>query len=161
MKTKVFLIGLMSFFAFQLNAQNIFEKLAKEEQVTTVRITKSILRMMPEFSAEANFDGIKIGALASKLDLLEVYTTEKPELMKFMKDAQAEFAKNPGFEEIMRVKNERSEAGFFVERKNKNDEALKSFFMFVNNDGRSVIMCLQGNFTMEDIKGVVASAAAN
>ena len=159
MKTKVFLIGLISLFSFQLNAQSVFDKLSTEKDVTTIRITKSILEIMPEFAAGAKFNGIEIGALSKKLDLLEVFTTEKPELVRLMRDGMNEYKKKPAiFEEIMYFKDEDSEILFMVERENKNNETLKSLFMFIDSGDKGVIMRLLGSFTMNDVKDIVGEA---
>ena len=159
MKTKVFLFGLLFALASQLNAQGIFDKLASEKEVTVVRITKSVLEMMPDVDGKADINGVEIGALKDKLDLLEIFTTEKPEMIAIMRQGIKEYEKTPSlFEEIMTVKDEDTEVRFFVGKENKKDKNIKSLIMFVDNGDEGVMMRLLGDFAMQDFKGIIDSS---
>lgn len=158
MKTKAFILGLFFTCVFQVNAQSIFDKLANEKDVTTIRITKAILQALPDFEGTANINGLEIGALRDKLDLLEVFTTEKPEIIQMMRTGIKEYKDAPSLlEEIMTVKEDDTEIRFFVGKENKSDKTCKSLIMFVDDGGEGVLMRLLGNFEMSDLSGIIQS----
>ncbi|MDL2322367.1 DUF4252 domain-containing protein [Bacteroidales bacterium OttesenSCG-928-A17] len=158
MKTKAFILGLFFTCVFQVNAQSVFDKLANEKDVTTVRITKAILQALPDFEGTANINGMEISALKDKLDLLEVFSTEKPEIIQMMRDGIKEYKNNPSLlEEIMTVKEDDTEIRFFAGKENRNDKTYRSLIMFVDDGGEGVLMRLLGKFEMSDLSGIIQS----
>lgn len=155
MKTKTLLIGLLFSLAFQMNAQNVFDNLANEKDVTVVRLTKSAFQVIPD---HGEINGIELGSLKDKLDLMEIFTSEKTEIINIMRSGIKDYKKNSNFEEIMMVKEEDSEIHFFVEKANKNSDACKSFIMFVDQGDEGVMMRLQGTFTLSDISNIIEAA---
>lgn len=154
MKTKRFLITILALSAVLMaNAQaNLFEKLSNNKNVTTVYISKALLSMMP---ADMDMGGANIKGLASKLEKIEIYTSENKEAIALMK-AETEFLKkNKGYEALMTVKETDNHVMFYAQQ---DKDKFKDLLMLVDQPNQSVIIRIIGSFTSEDIQSVMNSS---
>lgn len=88
----------------------VFDKYSDVDDVTSVYISKTMLRMMPDMKT----DGMDIAGVASKIDQIRILTTENPTMAaKLQKDATNNF-KPDGFEELMRVNEGKQKTGIYM-----------------------------------------------
>lgn len=156
MKTKIYLITILLIFSFlTVNAQeDIFEKLSNHEDITTVYISKSLLNLMPD----VNTGGANIKGLTGKLEQLEIYNTEgSKDASKLMKQEIAGLVKSKKYEILMKVKEKDNNVTFYVY---KEKERIKDLIMFVDDMDECSIIRVKGDFSAEDVQGVVGGAGS-
>ncbi|MDU1890462.1 MAG: DUF4252 domain-containing protein [Dysgonomonas sp.] len=142
---------ILSFTAVQ--AQDIFEKLSNHDDITTVYISKSLLSMMPSKGADM-MGGVNIKNLASKLEQLEVYNSENKGASDMMRNEIKALVKTKTYETLMAVKDKGDNVTFYAHKEN---DKFKDLVMFVNEPNACTIIRITGNFTAEDIQGVMDS----
>lgn len=151
MKTRILLIAILLAIGLG-NSQaqdNVFERLSKQKGITTVFISKSLLGMMPNMTT----GGVNVKGLAGKLEQLEIYTSEgNKNASKLMKDEITALIKNKKYETLMTVKEGDENVNFYAY---KEKDKFKDLIMFIEEEGESSIIRIIGNFTAEDIKGVM------
>lgn len=151
MKTRILLITILSLCSMLgLKAQeNMFDRLSNHDDITTVYISKSLLKLMPDIDA----GGTDIKGLAGKLDQMEIYSCDKnKDAMKMMKQEIASLVKTKQYEILMKVKEKSNNVSFYAYKEN---ERIKDLVMFVDDTDNCTIIRIQGNFTTEDIQKVV------
>lgn len=151
MRTKIVLITILSLCSMSgLKAQeNMFDRLSNHDEITTVYISKSLLKLMPNIDA----GGTDIKALAGKLDQLEIYNCEKnKDAMKMMKQEIASLVKTKQYEVLMKVKEKSNNVTFYAHKEN---ESIRDLVMFVDDTDDCTIIRIQGNFTTGDIQKVI------
>lgn len=152
MKTKILLITIISMFSFLgVQAQeDIFEKLSNHKDITTVYISKSLLKMMPNVDA----GGADIKGLAGKLEQLEIYSSEgNNDATKMMKQEISNLIKSKTYETLMKIKEKDNNVVFYA---HKEKDRIKDLIMFINNEpNECTVIRITGNFSTEDIQKVV------
>lgn len=151
MKTKILLIAIISTFSFLgIQAQeSTFDKLSNHKDITTVYISKSLLKLMPNVDA----GGADIKGLAGKLDQLEIYNSEgNNDASKVMKQEISNLLKTKTYETLMKVKEKDNNVSFYA---HKEKDRIKDLIMFIEDSGECSITRLIGNFSTEDIQKVV------
>jgi len=154
MKTKVFITVLLLLAnIFGVSAQkDLFSKLSENQNITTVTITKALLNMVPAFIGNS-MEGFEIGKLIDKLDRVDILTSNNKEASRQMKATiENHIAKSKTYEVLMTIKEETKNIAFYAE---KNNNAFKSLIMVVKDAESSTLIRLKGNFTAEDIQGVI------
>jgi hypothetical protein len=130
---------------------DIFGKLAGNENITQVTVTKSMLNMVPNIDSSLGVNGINIKNVFAKLEQVDIFTSEEESTKKKMSKEVTEFFNgNKAYEVLLKIKNEDENVVFYGEKDDKN---FTSFVMFVDND-ECVLIRLQGKFTPEDIQGI-------
>lgn len=150
MKTKILLMTIFSIFSFMsISAQeDVFEKLSDHQDITTVYISKSLLKMMPDI----NTGGANIKGLSEKIDQLEIYNSEgSADAAKLMKQEVNKLIKSRKYEILMKVKEKDNNVTFYA---HKEKEKIKDLVMFVDNTDECTIIRISGDFSAEDIKSV-------
>lgn len=153
MKAKILLIAILSVFSFMsIYAQeDMFERLSDHKDITTVYISKSLLKMMPDINA----GGANIKGLAGKLEQLEIYNSEESkEAAKLMKQEIAGLLKSKKYEILMKVKEKDNTVTFYVY---KEKDRIKDLIMFVDQKEECSIIRIKGNFSAEDVQGVMGN----
>lgn len=151
MKTKILLIAILLFSALgYMQAQNnMFDKLSKQKGITTVYISKSLLSMMPNMET----GGANIKGLSGKLEQLEIYSSENnKEAAKLMKEEVNVLVKEKKYEVLMSVKDGDDNVTFYAYKENGK---FKDLIMFTEEPGESSIIRIIGNFSAEDVQGVI------
>lgn len=151
MKTRILLITILSVCSILgLKAQeNMFDRLSNHKEITTVYISKSLLKLMPNIDA----GGADIKGLVGKLEQLEIYNCEKnKDAIKMMRQEIASLVKANKYEVLMKVKEKTNNVTFYAY---KEKDRIKDLIMFVDDTNDCTIIRIQGNFTTDDIQKVV------
>lgn len=149
MKRTYIITLLLSLCSLVTYAQDsFFDKFADMEGVTSVYISKAMLGMMPNMQTE----GVNIGEVASKLDNIQILSSEKPAIIaKLKKEVEYINPKN-GYEELMRVNDEGEKTTIYL----KHDKSGKKEFILLNNEkDEFTIIVITGNLTLQEIQGIV------
>jgi hypothetical protein len=156
MKTKqFFLIICLLCSSFAITAQdklvsNFFDKYENEDDVTIISISKAMFKMMPVNSI--NTGNADLSSIMSKIESMRIITSEKKELKDRMAaDSKALFAKNSKYEELIRIKDGKSNVVFNAV---KNGNLINELIMLVNDESDFVVISILGNFTVEDIQKI-------
>jgi hypothetical protein len=147
MKTKctiIFLCLLSTGFCFAQN--ELFDKYAGRDKVTSVYISKAMFNMMPVVGDV----GLSLVNLKGKVESLQLVSTEQPELIQQM---QKEFSQLVGnrHQELIRVRDGKTKAAFYA---NMNGEQVKDLLMLASTDSSFTVIQLLGNFTLKDIQEI-------
>lgn len=130
--------------------KSLFDKLADAEDISHITVTKSLLKMMPGIVASVNVDGIDVNKLITKLEQIDIFTSENSSTKQLIKKAANElFKSDKSYEILMKVKDKGDDVVFYGQ---KEGNFFKSLVMFVDNDKESVLIRLLGKFTLEDIQ---------
>lgn len=133
----------------QAQGSDMFEKLSNMDDVTTVYVSKSLLRMMPDIDT----GGANIKGLANKLDQVEIYTTNgNKEANKLARKEVEALTKSKTYETLMKVKDGGDNITFYA---HKEKEHFKDLIMFINEPDECTIIRIMGTFTAEDIQKVM------
>lgn len=153
MKIKVLITAMVFMFSFiAVQAQNsMFDKLSNHKDISTVFISKSLLSMMPNKGADM-MGGADIKNLAGKLEQLEIYNSESKEASKLIRTEVEAMVKAKTYETLMSVKDKGDNVTFYA---HKEKDRFKDLIMFVNEPNECTIIRIVGNFTAEDIQGVM------
>ena len=137
------------------SAQDLFEKLGDNNDITTVYISKALLKMFPEKVAAANVNGVDISKIVPKLEQLDIYTSDKKEGSKLIRtEAKKLQSQNKSYEVLMRIKDDGENVIFYAE-KEKDKDQFKSLVMFVDDGVECTLIRLLGSFTAEDVQGII------
>lgn len=126
---------------------DLFEKYADMDGVTTVYISKKMFQMMPVVENV----GLSLANMKGKVDFLGILSTENTNLRKDMeRDFRALIGKE--YEELMRVKDDSTRANFYVRQEG---ERIKELIMLANTDSEGfTVIRLLGDFTQNDIQEI-------
>jgi hypothetical protein len=155
MKTNSFLITLFLFSSSLLHAQNnpiikLFEKYENEDNVTVISISKAMFNLIP---GNIQSSKVNIKNVSSKIESLLLLTSDKPDMAKKMNDDFKSFIdKNRNYEDLMRIKDGKSNISFHAIKKG---EVINEFIMLIIDEGDFVAIRIAGNFLMEDIQKIV------
>lgn len=131
-------------------AQNkLFDKYADMDDVTSVYISKKMFQMMPVMETA----GLSLTNMKGKVESLQILTTEKAELKDKMRgEFNALIGKE--HEELMRVKDGKTKANFYVKQKG---ELIHELIMIADmENGGFSVMQLLGNFTLKDVQEITS-----
>lgn len=150
MKKSVFIgILLFAYIAGIYGQSSMYDKFSNHKDITSVYVSKALLSMIPDISTKgANLEG-----LSKKLDQIEIYTGNTEVAIKLMKSEFESIKKNKAYEVLMQVKDGDEEV-FFYAQKGANDK-FKDLIMFTSELSECTIIHIVGNFTAEDIQGVM------
>ncbi len=155
MKAKIiYIIALFLVSIGMLQAQEkLFNKLADNDNVSVVYISKALLNMVPEFESAGGTD---IGQLADKLEQIEIYTCEGDiKTINIMRSEMESLTKSKTYESLMTIKEKKQSVNFLGYKQN---DKFKDLIMYVNEDQSCTIIRIKGSFTSSDIKKVVKSS---
>lgn len=150
MKTKTLLI-IIAIIAGSLAAQaqdKMYEKFSGNKDISTVFISKALLSM----ASGMDMGGMNIKGLTSKLERMEIYTSESKNAMKLMASEMEAVKKNKVYETLMTVKEEDDITNFYALK--SSDGKFKEMIMHISDADECTIIRIVGNFTMEDIQSV-------
>jgi len=153
MKTKlVYIIFTMLITVFSMQAQGkIFDKLADNNNVTAVYISKSLLNMANNLDLGA--DGPDFKKLANKLDQIEIYSCDDDlKTISMMKSEIKNFAGFTNLESFMTVKDKGQNVKFFGL---KEKGFFKDLIMTIDEPKSVTIIRVKGNFTSSDIQNIM------
>jgi len=156
MKTKYLLIIICILSSSLVGAQNntfsgLFEKYEDEDDVTVVNISKAMFKLIPGNISTGNVD---IKNIIPKIESLLIITSDKKNTKdKMYSEFKTVAGKDKSFEELMRIKDGKSNVTFNAK---KSGDIIKELVMLVNNDDDFVAIQILGNFTLEDIQKITS-----
>ena len=84
--------------------QSFFDKYAEMDGVTSVYITKNMLSLFPK--GQTNVNGINIGDIASRLDNIQILSTDEQPIVDKLRKETSHINTRNGYEELMRVRED-------------------------------------------------------
>lgn len=131
-----------------LAQDSLFKKFADRDDITSVYISKSMLRLMPNVQT----DGIDIGGVASKLDNIQILSCEKPEIIPQIRKELTYLNTQNGYEELMKV-NDAGEHTVIYQKECAGD--TKEYVLLCDEKRELTVVILKGNLSLTDIQGVI------
>jgi hypothetical protein len=95
--------------------------------------------------------GLNLMNMKGKIESLQLVTTEKQERFPQMRE-EFKTLINSQHQELMRVKDGKTRATFYV---NMKGEQIKDLLMLADTDSSFTVIQLVGNFTLQDIQEIV------
>ncbi|MDL2221517.1 DUF4252 domain-containing protein [Parabacteroides sp. OttesenSCG-928-N08] len=129
-------------------AQNnqLFDKYAEMDHVTSVYISKAMFQMMPVIEQV----GVNLMNMKGKIESLQLVTTERQDLVPQMRKEFSGLI-HTGHEELMRVRDGKTRVTFYS---NMKGEQIKDLIMLADADSTYTVIQLTGNFTLQDIQEI-------
>ena len=151
MKRIYILTILLAVTVFSSMAQitKFFDKYSDVDGVTSVRVSKAMLEMMPDMKTE----GMDMRGLAGKLDNILILTTENASMAaKLSKDAAASISESKRCEELLSV-NEGKERTKIYMKKNAND--VNQYLILNEDKSEFNAILITGKITPADIRAMI------
>lgn len=147
MKTKnIFLILFLCCTSLCFAQNKLFDKYAEMDNVASVYISKAMFQMMPSFET----NGLNLMNLKGKIDGLQILSTQDTSKKESMRnDFKGLIGKE--HEELMRVKDGKTRATFYVKQKG---EQISELIMLADTDSSFNVVQLTGKFTLREIQQI-------
>ncbi len=127
--------------------QSFFDKYAEMDGVSSVYITKSMLKMFPSMSGKIN--GVDVGNLASKLENIQILSADEPNIIEQLRKDTKHISTKNGYEELMRIRDDGDKTTIYFKEKKKNSE-----FILITDEGNefTIVSIIGGDLTLKDIQ---------
>lgn len=127
--------------------QSFFDKYAEMDGVSSVYITKSMLKMFPSMSGKIN--GVDVGNLASKLENIQILSADEPNIIEQLRKDTKHISTKNGYEELIRVRDDGDKTTIYFKEKKKNSE-----FILITDEGNefTIVSIIGGDLTLKDIQ---------
>lgn len=136
--------------ALTLPAQeNVFEKYADTEGVTTVYISKKMFNMMKDVKSE----DLNLGTLSGKINDMQILTCEDKDTVAKLRKDIAYISPDNGYEELMRVREEGERITIYAKERKKENE----YILLVDDSEELVLIQINGQLTLEELQSVVST----
>jgi type IV secretory pathway VirB9-like protein len=110
-----------------------------------------MLSLFPK--GKTNVNGINIGDIASRLDNIQILSTEEKDIIeKLRKETSSIHTKN-GYEELIRVREDGEKTTIYF-RDKKNEK--KEFVLLSDGKDEFTIISITGDLTLQEIQGIIA-----
>ena len=152
MMKRIYILALLTtvFSLFAQAQQSFFDKYAEMEGVTSVYISKSMLGLLPD--ADSTVNGIHIGNIASRLDNIQILSSDESAIISKLRKETADINTKNGYEELMRVRENGEKATiYFKDKKGKK----KEFVLLVDEKDEFTIISIVGDLTLKEIQGMI------
>ncbi|MBQ8874319.1 MAG: DUF4252 domain-containing protein [Bacteroides sp.] len=130
--------------------QSFFDKYAEMDGVTSVYITKSMLSLFPK--GQTNVNGINIGDIASRLDNIQILSTDEQPIVDKLRKETSHINTRNGYEELMRVREDGEKTTIYF-KDSKKDK--KEFVLLQDAKNEFTIISIVGDLTLQEIQGIV------
>ena len=130
--------------------QSFFDKYAEMDGVTSVYITKSMLSLFPK--GQANVNGVNIGNIASRLDNIQILSTDEQPIVDKLRKETSHINTRNGYEELMRVREDGEKTTIYF-KDGKKDK--KEFVLLQDAKNEFTIISIVGDLTLQEIQGIV------
>ena len=130
--------------------QSFFDKYAEMDGVTSVYITKSMLSLFPK--GQTNVNGINIGDIASRLDNIQILSTDEQPIVDKLRKETSDINTRNGYEELMRVREDGEKTTIYF-KDGKKDK--KEFVLLVDEKDEFTIISIVGDLTLQEIQGII------
>lgn len=150
MKSKnIFLILFLFCTSLCFAQDNLFEKYADMDNVTSVFISKKMFDLMPDIES----GGLDLVNLKGKINNLQIITSDKRDVRDQMRKEFGTLI-SKSHEELMRVKDNDTRASFYI---TQQGDLINEMVMLADTDSDYVVIRLTGRFTLQDIQDVAKS----
>ena len=152
MMKRIYILALLTtvFSLFAQAQQSFFDKYAEMEGVTSVYISKSMLSLLP--NADSTVNGIHIGNIASRLDNIQILSSDESAIISKLRKETADINTKNGYEELMRVREDGEKTTiYFKDQKGKK----KEFVLLVDEKDEFTIISIVGDLTLKEIQGMI------
>ena len=130
--------------------QSFFDKYAEMDGVTSVYITKSMLSLFPK--GQANVNGVNIGNIASRLDNIQILSTDEQPIVDKLRKETSHINTRNGYEELMRVREDGEKTTIYF-KDSKKDK--KEFVLLQDAKDEFTIISIVGDLTLQEIQGII------
>ena len=129
--------------------KSLFDKYENEDDVTIVSISKAMFKMIPGNIKTGNVD---IQNIVPKIESLLLITSDKSKMKEKMAlEFKSTIDKNKDYEELMRVRDGKSNVIFNAKKKG---DIIIELVILINDESDFVAIQILGNFTLEDIQNI-------
>lgn len=144
----VLLMALCSVYSY--GQQSFFDKYAEMDGVTSVYITKSMLSLFPQ--GQTNVNGVNIGNIASRLDNIQILSSDKPDIIAKLRKETADINSRNGYEELMRIREDGEKTTIYFRDKKQEK---KEFVLLTDEKDELTIISIVGDLTLQEIQGII------
>jgi hypothetical protein len=145
---RITIIILMTVLCGICHAQDaLFRKYADVNGISTVYISKSMFRMMPNIKA-GNKD---ISRISSKIDKMQILNCERPSLIPSVKRVAKSTYKKGKYEDVMQI-NENGEHTVIYQKLHPNGK--HEFVLFCEEKDELSIINIFGSVTLSEIRNI-------
>ena len=130
--------------------QSFFDKYAEMDGVTSVYISKSMLSLFPK--GQTNVNGINIGDIASRLDNIQILSTDEQPIVDKLRKETSDINTRNGYEELMRVREDGEKTTIYF-KDGKKDK--KEFLLLQDAKDEFTIISIVGDLTLQEIQGII------
>ena len=138
------------FSLFAQAQQSFFDKYAEMEGVTSVYISKNMLSLLP--NANSTVNGIHIGNIASRLDNIQILSSDESAIISKLRKETASINTQNGYEELMRVRENGEKTTIYLKDKKGKK---KEFVLLVDEKDELTIISIVGDLTLQEIQGMI------
>jgi nitrogenase molybdenum-iron protein alpha/beta subunit len=136
-------------YAQNSTVDKLFDKYENEDDITFISISKAMFKMIPK---NINTGNINIKNIIHKIESMRIITSEKADLIKKMNvEFKSSVSNNKNYEELMRVRDHKSNITLNARKKGNT---INELIMFVNAENNFVFIQILGNFTLDDIQKI-------
>ena len=132
--------------------QSYFDKFADMDGVTSVYISKSMLKLFPQGKTSVN--GIDIGNIADRLDCIQILSSDESDMIGKLRKETSSISRENGYEELMKIREDGEKTTIYFNERNKK----KEFVLLVDEKDEFTIISLVGDLTLKEIQGIVQQA---
>lgn len=125
-----------------------FERYSNTDGVTSVFISKSLLRMMPDIKTE----GVEVKEIADKLESIRILTTEDKSMAAKLREDATKNLRLKGYEELLRVNEGDEKTGIFMKTGEKN---VNEYLIINQETDEFNAILITGRITPSDIQKMV------
>jgi hypothetical protein len=130
------------------SADKLAEKLESMEYVNSVYISNAMLSLFPNMKTES----VDIGAIASKLKYIKVFSCDTPKVFPQIKEELAHITPKDGYTELMRAKEGDEQTVIYLKQR-KEDE--NEFILIASQPYELSVIIILGKLELNDIQGLV------
>ncbi|MFD0962964.1 DUF4252 domain-containing protein [Pseudofulvibacter geojedonensis] len=159
MKKLILLLGLV-LLPLVTNAQNYFDSLEENDDVTAIVVNKNMFKLMSKIDIDTDDpEAQEYISLIKNIDDLKVFVSKKPDVSAKMHDMMNQYRKKANLEELMRVKDKDANVKFYF-KQGSNEDKVAELLMFVTgindvnvNGGNveTVLLSLTGDIDLKQI----------
>lgn len=130
--------------------QSFFDKYAEMDGVSSVYITKSMLKMFPDMSGKIN--GVNVGNLGNRLDHIQILSSDNLSIIGQLRKETKDVNTKNGYEELMRVRDDGDKITIYFKETKKG----KNEFILIADEGNEYsIISIVGDLTLQEIQGMM------
>ena len=127
--------------------QSFFDKYAEMDGVSSVYITKSMLKMFPDMSGKIN--GVNVGSIANRLDNIQILSCEEAGIIEQLRKETKNINTKNGYEELMRIREDGNKTTIYFKVKKKGNS---EFVLITDAKDEFTIISIMGNITLQEMQ---------